>query len=72
MSGFDTKVTVYFGMNEKVYVFFVEWNSDASDNAQSEIRRIFQRRGFGWQQGGVYFGGDNVNARLPVSLSGKI
>ncbi|MDR3619479.1 MAG: virulence protein [Paludisphaera borealis] len=35
---------------------------DPYNNAYGEIRRILQRQGFVWQQGSVYFGGDNINA----------
>ncbi len=32
------------------------------NNACLEIRRVLQKHGFHWQQGSVYFGGDDVNA----------
>lgn len=32
------------------------------NNAYMEIRRVLERHGFGWQQGSVYFGGEEVNA----------
>ncbi|MBX9680354.1 MAG: virulence factor [Gemmataceae bacterium] len=35
---------------------------DPYNNAYLEIRRIVQRHGFAWQQGSVYFGGENVTA----------
>ncbi len=35
---------------------------DPYNNACGEIRKILQKQGFGWQQGSVYFGGENVNA----------
>lgn len=35
---------------------------DPYNNAYSEIRRILQSHGFNWQQGSVYFGGENINA----------
>jgi virulence-associated protein VapD len=35
---------------------------DPYNNAYSEIRRILQRHGFSWQQGSVYFGGEQINA----------
>jgi virulence-associated protein VapD len=35
---------------------------DPYNNAYGEIRRILQRQGFVWQQGSVYFGGENINA----------
>jgi virulence-associated protein VapD len=35
---------------------------DPYNNAYLEIRRILQRHGFAWQQGSVYFGGENVTA----------
>lgn len=31
-------------------------------NGYNEIGRILQDHGFDWQQGSVYFGGDEVNA----------
>src|SRR3954451_21671136 len=35
---------------------------DPYNNAYLEIRRVLQRHGFAWQQGSVYFGGENVTA----------
>jgi virulence-associated protein VapD len=35
---------------------------DPYNNAYAEIRRVLQRQGFNWQQGSVYFGGENINA----------
>ena len=35
---------------------------DPYNNAYLEIRRVLQRHGFTWQQGSVYFGGDEINA----------
>jgi len=35
---------------------------DPYNNAYAEIRRILQSHGFNWQQGSVYFGGENINA----------
>ena len=35
---------------------------DPYNNAYLEIRRVLQRHGFSWQQGSVYFGGENVTA----------
>src|SRR3984957_9821885 len=35
---------------------------DPYNNAYLEIRRVLQRHGFTWQQGSVYFGGENVSA----------
>lgn len=35
---------------------------DPYNGAYAEIRRILQKHGFGWQQGSVYFGSDEVNA----------
>ena len=35
---------------------------DPYNNAYGEIRRVLQKQGFSWQQGSVYFGGDNINA----------
>jgi virulence-associated protein VapD len=35
---------------------------DPYNNAYSEIRRVLERHGFRWQQGSVYFGGEDVNA----------
>jgi virulence-associated protein VapD len=32
------------------------------NNAYCEIRRILKKHGFTWQQGGVYFGGEQINA----------
>jgi virulence-associated protein VapD len=33
------------------------WN-----DAYGDIRRVLERHGFTWQQGSVYFGGEQVNA----------
>ena len=35
---------------------------DPYNNAYLEIRRVLQRHGFAWQQGSVYFGGDEIDA----------
>ena len=35
---------------------------DPYNNAYTDIRRILQEHGFKWQQGSVYFGGDEINA----------
>lgn len=35
---------------------------DPYNNAYYEIRKILQRHGFTWQQGSVYFGGEQINA----------
>jgi virulence-associated protein VapD len=35
---------------------------DPYNNAYTEIRRVLQEHGFRWQQGSVYFGGDEINA----------
>jgi virulence-associated protein VapD len=35
---------------------------DPYNNAYLEIRRVLLRHGFTWQQGSVYFGGDQINA----------
>ena len=35
---------------------------DPYNNAYTEIRRVLQEHGFKWQQGSVYFGGDEINA----------
>lgn len=35
---------------------------DPYNNAYTEIRRVLQEHGFAWQQGSVYFGGDEINA----------
>ena len=35
---------------------------DPYNNAYTEIRRVLQAHGFKWQQGSVYFGGDEINA----------
>src|SRR5947199_10815106 len=35
---------------------------DPYNNAYLEIRRVLQRHGFAWQQGSVYFGGEDVSA----------
>ncbi len=35
---------------------------DPYNNAYVEIRRVLQGHGFTWQQGSMYFGGENINA----------
>lgn len=35
---------------------------DPYNNAYSEIRKVLQTKGFTWQQGSVYFGGETINA----------
>ncbi len=35
---------------------------DPYNNAYSEIRKVLLKQGFAWQQGSVYFGGENINA----------
>jgi virulence-associated protein VapD len=35
---------------------------DPYNSAYSEIRKVLQSHGFNWQQGSVYFGGDQINA----------
>lgn len=35
---------------------------DPYNNAYLEIRRVLLRHGFAWQQGSVYFGGEQINA----------
>jgi virulence-associated protein VapD len=35
---------------------------DPNNIAYIEIRRVLQRHGFNWQQGSVYFGGEEINA----------
>jgi len=35
---------------------------DPYNNAHGEIRKVLQKKGFTWQQGSVYFGGESINA----------
>jgi len=35
---------------------------DPYNDAYGEIRKILMKKGFAWQQGSVYFGGDSINA----------
>jgi len=35
---------------------------DPYNSAYGEIRKLLQKKGFTWQQGSVYFGGDTINA----------
>ena len=37
-------------------------SGDPYNNAYCEIRRVLQKHGFTWQQGSVYFGGEQINA----------
>ena len=38
------------------------YGSPSWNNAYADIRRVLEARGFDWQQGSVYFGGDTVDA----------
>ncbi|MFA6046171.1 MAG: hypothetical protein WC718_14400, partial [Phycisphaerales bacterium] len=38
------------------------YGSPSYNNAYADIRKVLQRHGFTWQQGSVYFGGEQVNA----------
>ena len=35
---------------------------DPYNNAYADIRKVLRKHGFNWQQGSVYFGGEEVNA----------
>lgn len=35
---------------------------DPYNSAYGEIRKVLLKQGFAWQQGSVYFGGENINA----------
>jgi virulence-associated protein VapD len=35
---------------------------DPYNNAYAEIRKVLIKHGFTWQQGSVYFGGEDINA----------
>ncbi len=35
---------------------------DPYNNAYGEIRKVLQKKGFTWQQGSIYFGGESINA----------
>ena len=49
---------------------------DPYNNASLEVRKVLQGHGFTWQQGRVYFGGDEINAvtcvLAAVDLSRKL
>ena len=34
----------------------------SSSNADADVRRVLEQRGFDWQQGSTYFGNDRVTA----------
>jgi virulence-associated protein VapD len=38
------------------------YQNDSYKNAYSDIRKVLDEFGFGWQQGSVYFGGKTVDA----------
>jgi virulence-associated protein VapD len=38
------------------------YHVDSYNNAYMDIRRHLESRGFDWQQGSVYFGGESVDA----------
>ncbi|MEM1424735.1 MAG: virulence factor [Planctomycetota bacterium] len=38
------------------------YHVDSYQNAYTDIRKHLESRGFEWQQGSVYFGGDEVDA----------
>ena len=35
---------------------------DPYNDAYGDIRKLLQKKGFSWQQGSVYFGGESINA----------
>ncbi|MGC4003214.1 MAG: virulence factor [Pirellulales bacterium] len=37
------------------------YGSESFNNAYADIKKRLKRHGFSWQQGSVYFGGDQVN-----------
>ncbi|MDD9212901.1 hypothetical protein [Aeromonas dhakensis] len=43
------------------------WN-----NAYGDIRKVLEPLGFSWQQGSVYFGGDQINAVKCVLAAQKL
>lgn len=49
---------------------------DPYNNAYLEIRKILLSHGFTWQQGSVYFGGENINAvtcvLAAIDLAGQL
>jgi virulence-associated protein VapD len=58
------------GREGRVYAIVVDMDieslkqnyGDPHDNAYYEIRKGLQTHGFNWQQGSVYFGGEQINA----------
>ena len=40
---------------------------DPYNNAYGEIRTVLQMKGFTWQQGSVYFGGESIKAVIELS-----
>lgn len=38
------------------------YGNESYNNAYADIRKLLRKHGFSWQQGSVYFGGDQVNA----------
>jgi virulence-associated protein VapD len=38
------------------------YGNESYNNAYADVRKRLQKHGFSWQQGSVYFGGDQVNA----------
>jgi virulence-associated protein VapD len=39
-----------------------EYPNASWQNAYGDIRKVLEPRGFTWQQGSVYFGGENIDA----------
>ena len=39
-----------------------EYHTPSANNSYADIRKFMESHGFKWQQGSVYFGGDNVDA----------
>jgi virulence-associated protein VapD len=59
-SGKKTMYAITFDLDTKILE--ETYHNDSWKNAYADIRNFLAKRGFGWQQGSVYFGDDSVNA----------
>jgi virulence-associated protein VapD len=48
------------------------YHNDSYTNAYSDIRKVMIANGFEWQQGSVYFGGDDVDAVTCVMVAQEL
>ncbi len=69
-SRFETPTGIAINPQRPLYAIVVDMDieslrasyGDPYNNAYLEIRKVLMSHGFTWQQGSVYFGGENINA----------